>query len=86
MTAKTGNMAMVYGTVAILSVLLLVVYLLWEKKKEKRFVALFACVATVNCGYFLQAARGANLGQKRENRPAGRFFYCFFFYFFEIYL
>ena len=56
MTAKTGNMAMVYGTVAILSVLLLVVYLLWEKKKEKRFVALFACVATVNCGYFLQAA------------------------------
>lgn len=56
MTEKTGNMAMVYGTVAILSVLLLVSYLLWEKNKEKRFVALFACVATVNCGYFLQAA------------------------------
>ena len=55
MTEKTGNMALVYGIVAMLSVLLLAVYLLWEKKKEKRFLALFACVATVNCGYFLQA-------------------------------
>ena len=55
MNTKAGNMAMVYGTVAMLSVLLLVVYLLWEKKKEKRFVGLFTCVATVNCGYFLQA-------------------------------
>ena len=59
MTEKTGNMALVYGIVAMLSVLLLAVYLLWEKKKEKRFLALFACVATVNCGYFLLAAAGS---------------------------
>ena len=37
MDTKTGNMALVYGAVAVMSVLLLVCYLLWEKKRERRF-------------------------------------------------
>ena len=52
---QIGKLALVYGVIAVLSVLLLLGYLLWEKKKEGRFVALFSCVATVNCGYFLQS-------------------------------
>ena len=44
---------MVYGAIAILSVLILVFYLLWEKKKERNFLYLISCVAAVNCGYFL---------------------------------
>ena len=52
---KTGNMTYVYGAVAVLSVLLLIGYLLWEKKKERNFLFLTGCVAAVNCGYFLLA-------------------------------
>ena len=49
-------MTIVYGAVAILSVLLLVGYLLLEKKKERTFIFLTGCVAVVNTGYFLLAA------------------------------
>ena len=66
--AKTGNMALVYGAVAVMSVLLLMGYLLWEKKKERRFVALFSCVAVVNCGYFLQAVATSLTGAMLANR------------------
>lgn len=52
---KTGNLTMVYGVVAMLSVLLLIAYLLWEKKKERYFLLLISCVAVTNCGYFLLA-------------------------------
>ena len=47
---------MVYGAVAILSVLLLIGYLLLEKKRERSFLFLTACVAAVNGGYYLLAA------------------------------
>ena len=47
---------MVYGAVAMLSVLLLLGYLLWEKNKEGNFIFLISCVAIVNTGYFLLAA------------------------------
>ena len=53
---NAGNMTMVYGAVAILSVLLLVGYLLLEKKKERTFILLTSCVTVVNTGYFLLAA------------------------------
>ena len=53
---NTGNMTMVYGAVAMLSVLLLIGYLLLEKKKECNFIFLISCVAIVNTGYFLLAA------------------------------
>ena len=52
----TGNMTMVYGAVAVLSVLLLIGYLLIEKKKERNFIFLISCVAIVNTSYFLLAA------------------------------
>lgn len=53
---NTGNMTMVYGAVAVLSVLLMIGYLLIEKKKERNFIFLVSCVAIVNTGYFLLAA------------------------------
>ena len=53
---KTGNLTLVYGAVAMLSVLLLIGYLLLEKKKERNFLVLIACVAAVNSGYYLLAA------------------------------
>lgn len=53
---NTGNMTMVYGAVAVLSVLLLIGYVLIEKKKERNFIFLISCVAIVNTGYFLLAA------------------------------
>ena len=53
---NTGNLTMVYGAVAVLSVLLLFGYLLWEKNKERNFIFLTGCVAIVNTGYFLLAA------------------------------
>ena len=56
---KTGNMTYVYGAVAVLSVLLLIGYLLWEKKKERNFLFLTGCVAAVNTGYFLLASAGS---------------------------
>lgn len=65
---KTGNMVFVYGAVAMLSVLLLICYLLWEKKKEKSFQNLFVCVAIVNCGYFLQSVSGSVVGAMWANR------------------
>lgn len=68
MGTKTGNMAIVYGAVAVMSVLLLIGYLLWEKKKEKRFCLLFSCVATANLGYFLQAVSGTLFGAMTANR------------------
>ena len=68
MGTKTGNMALVYGAVAVMSILLLISYLLWEKKKERRFVALFSCVSAVNCGYFLQAVATSLTGAMMANR------------------
>lgn len=50
---KAGNMVIVYAAIAVLSVLLVIFYLLWEKKREQKFLHLTACVAAVNCGYFM---------------------------------
>lgn len=55
MAEKSGNIAIIYGAIALLSLLLLIGYLLWEKKKEKNFIVLFSCISAVNCGYFLQS-------------------------------
>ena len=65
---KTGNMALVYGIVAVFSVLLVVGYLLWEKKKERKFLLLYSCVAITNCGYFLQAVSDTLNGALMANR------------------
>ena len=65
---KTGDLTFVYGAVAILSVMLAVCYLLWEKKKEKNFFLLFICVAVSNCGYFLQSVSDTLPGALWANR------------------
>lgn len=68
MGAKTGNLALVYGMIAMLSVLLLISYALWEKKKERTFLCLFSCVAVINCGYFLQSVSRSLAGAMMANR------------------
>ena len=50
---KNGVLPIVYGVVALLSVLLFIAYFLYDKKKIRLFLALFGCVAVSNCGYFL---------------------------------
>ena len=50
---KYGVLSIVYGIVALLSVLILISYFLFDKQKNRRFLALFCCVATSNLGYFL---------------------------------
>lgn len=50
---KIGHLSVIYGLVAILAVLLLLFYMLWERKKTHHFLFLFTCVAAVNIGYFM---------------------------------
>lgn len=52
---KTGDLTAVYGVVALLSVLLCVIYFIFDKKKNHLFLFLFSCVAASNTGYFLLA-------------------------------
>ena len=52
---KDGVLPIVYGVVALLSMLLLVWYYIFDKKKNPMFLALFSCVAASNLGYFLLA-------------------------------
>ena len=56
---KTGNLTIVYGAVAVLSVFLLAAYFLWEKKRKKNFLFLLGCVSAANVGYFLLAVAGS---------------------------
>ena len=67
-SGKTGNMVIVYSALALLSVLILLGYLLLEKKKEMYFAALFACVTAINGGYFLQAISHTLTGALMANR------------------
>ena len=48
-----GALSIAYGVLALLAVLLLTAYLLFNKKKNRLFLALFGCVAASNCGYFV---------------------------------
>ena len=50
---RNGILSIVYGVVALLSVLLFIAYFLYDKKKNRLFLALFGCVAISNCGYFI---------------------------------
>lgn len=68
MGTKSGNMAIVYSSIAVLSLLLLIGYLLWEKKKTKHLTMLFASVAVANIGYFLQSVSSTLNGALWANR------------------
>lgn len=50
-----GKLVCVYGVVALLSLLLVIGYIAWEKNKEYKFILLYSCVAISNCGYLLLA-------------------------------
>lgn len=52
---KNGDMSIVYGILALFSVILCGVYLFFDQRKNRLFMALFGCVAAANCGYFLMA-------------------------------
>ena len=64
---KTGDLTIFYGAVAVLSVLLLAAYVLWEKKREKNFLFLLGCVSAANVGYFLLAVAGSLAFAKAAN-------------------
>ena len=64
---KTGDLTILYGAVAVLSVFLLAAYFLWEKKREKNFLFLLGCVAAANVGYFLLAVAGSLAFAKTAN-------------------
>ena len=64
---KTGDLTILYGAVAVLSVLLLAAYFLWEKKREKNFLFLLGCVSAANVGYFLLAVAGSLAFAKAAN-------------------
>ncbi len=64
---KDGDLTIVYGIVALLSVLLVVFYLIWDKKRDRLFLALFGCVAAVNCGYFLLSVCSSMVVAKLAN-------------------
>ena len=50
--SKTASMTVIYGTAAVVSLLLLIGYCIFIKKKEIWFLLLFASVFVVNTGYF----------------------------------
>ena len=64
---KTGDLTIVYGAVAVLSVLLFAAYFLWEKKRERNFLFLLGCVSAANVGYFLLAVAGSLAFSKAAN-------------------
>lgn len=66
---KAGsNMVVVYGAIALISIVLLVGYAWLAKQKDNRFILLFSCVATANSGYFLQSFARTLNGAMMANR------------------
>jgi len=55
---KTTNLSMIYGTAAILSLLVLAGYLCSVRKKDGLFVLLFSSVLVVNIGYYALSVSG----------------------------
>ena len=51
--SEVGSIFVLYGVIAGISLLLLVGYCLFEKKKDRKFLLLYGAVFTVNLGYFL---------------------------------
>ena len=50
-----GNLSIIYGVAALLSVALWMGYFCFDKEKNPLFLSLFGCVAVSNSGYFLLA-------------------------------
>ena len=65
---KSGDMTLLYGAMAFLSVLLLIGYTLINKRYNKQLVALFSCVAAANCGYLFMSISNTLTGAMMANR------------------
>ncbi len=63
-----GGVSLIYGAIAVLSLLLLFSYVIWEKHKERNFLYLFTCVSLTNCGYFLLSVSGSLFWAMMANR------------------
>ena len=63
-----GGMSLIYGAIAVLSLLLLFSYMIWEKRKERNFLYLFICVALTNSGYFLLSISNSVFWAMMANR------------------
>jgi len=64
---KSGNLSIVYGILALFSALLCAVYLFFDHRKNRLFLALFGCVAAANGGYFLMAICNSLMVAKLAN-------------------
>lgn len=53
---KNGNASVFYAGVFIVSLILLFVYALWGKRRDRKFLWLYSCIAVANLGYFLLSA------------------------------
>ncbi len=52
-SGKHGNASVFYGAVLVVSLLVVLLYVLGDKRRERKFVLLYCCVAVANLGYFL---------------------------------
>jgi len=67
---KTTNLSLVYGTAVVLSLLVLVGYLCFVRKKDGWFVLLFSAVLLVNVGYYSLSVSGTLTQALWANRVA----------------
>lgn len=56
---KSGNVVYAYLAAAILSLLFVAFYFFIEKKRERKFMLLYSCVAIADIGYFLLSISGS---------------------------
>lgn len=64
------ELKVVYGVIAVISLILIAGYMMLIQKRNRWFVMLFISVAVVNCGYFALSAAGSLGGALMANRLA----------------
>ena len=67
-SVKSGSISLLYGIIAAVSVLLVLIYRFSSKQKEKKLLLLCVCVALANLGYFLLSVSGTLTGAMMANR------------------
>ena len=67
-SVKSGSISLLYGIIAAVSVLLVLVYRFSSIRKEKKLLLLCICVALANLGYFLLSVSDTLTGAMMANR------------------
>jgi len=67
-SVKSGSISLLYGIIAAVSVLLVLVYSISSIRKEKKLLLLCICVALTNLGYFLLSVSDTLTGAMMANR------------------